>query len=116
MLLERAHELLLSRDPGEVRVGVPETDEVERLLATQLLVARLQVDVREVVVVRARVPVVVATVDVHPDPTERVDHLLEAVEVERDQVVDREPGQLLDREQRALRPAPRIRGVDAIGR
>ena len=33
----------------EVRVGVAEANEIERLLAAQLLVARLQVDVRVVV-------------------------------------------------------------------
>ena len=47
--LERAHELLLARDPVEVVVGVAEADEVERLLAGQQLVARLKVDVRVVV-------------------------------------------------------------------
>ena len=64
----------------------------------QLLIAGLQVDVREVVQVRAGVPVVVAPVDVHPDAAELVDDLLEAVEVDGDQVVDRQAGQLADRQ------------------
>ena len=72
LLAERAHELLLARDAVEVGVGVPEADEVERLLAVQPLVARLQVDVRVVVVARADVLVVVAAVDVHPDAAELV--------------------------------------------
>ena len=50
LLAERAHELLLARDAVQVGVGVAEADEVERLLAGQQLVARLQVDVRVVVV------------------------------------------------------------------
>jgi hypothetical protein len=115
LLLERAHERLLARDAREVRVGVPEADEVECLLAGQLLVAGLQIDVRVVVVGRTRVLVVVATVDIQPDPTKRVDDLLEAMEVDGDQVVDREPRQVLDREQRALRVAARVGGVDPIG-
>ena len=50
LLLERAHEFLLAREPVEVGVGVAEAHEVERLLAGELLVAGLQVDVRVVVV------------------------------------------------------------------
>ena len=71
----------------------------------QPLVARLEVDVGEVVVARAGVVVVVAPVDVHPDAAELVDDLLEPVEVDRDDVVDRDAGQLLDRLERALRAA-----------
>ena len=44
LLLERAHELLLPRQPIEVGVGVPEADEVERRAAGQQLVAGLEVD------------------------------------------------------------------------
>ena len=91
LLAERAHELLLARDAVEVGVGVPEADEVERLLAVQPLVARLQVDVRVVGRDRADVLVVVAAVDVHPDAAELVHDLLEAVEVDGDQVVDGRP-------------------------
>src|SRR5947208_230477 len=58
LLAERADELLLARVAVQVVVRVTEPDEVERLLAGQALVARLQVDVREVVGVRARVAVV----------------------------------------------------------
>ena len=90
LILERAHELLLAGEPVEVGVGVAEPDEVERLLAVEPLVARLQVDVRVVVVGRAGVLVVVAAVDVHPDAVQLVDDFLEAVEVDGDQVVDRQ--------------------------
>ena len=101
LLAERADELLLAGDAVEIRVGMAVADEVERLPARELLVAGHQVDVREVVVDRARVLVVVAPVDVHPDAPELVDDLLEPVEVDRDQVVDRQVGQLLDGQQRA---------------
>ena len=83
LLLQRAHELLLAREPVVVVVGVPEADELERLLAGQPLVARLEVDVRVVRRRRAGVDVVVAAVDVHPDAADLVDDLLEAVEVDR---------------------------------
>jgi hypothetical protein len=115
--LERAHELLLARDAIQIGVGVPEADEVERLPAVQPLVARLQVDVRVVGRARADVLVVVAAVDVHPDAAELVHDLLEAVEVDGDQIVDRQAGQVLDREQRALRAtAERVGRVDAVRR
>ena len=115
LILERAHELLLAREAVEVGVGVAEAHEVERLLARQPLIARLQVDVGVVVVVRAGVLVVVAPVDVHPDTVQLVDHLLEAVEVDGDQVVDRQRGEVLDRQHGALRPAARVGRVDAVG-
>ena len=89
LLAERAHELLLAGDAVQVVVRVAEAHEVERLLAAQQLIPGLEVDVRVVVVARAGVPVVVAAVDVHPDAAELVDDLFEAVEVDRDEVVDR---------------------------
>ena len=54
LLLERAHELLLARDPVVVVVGVAVADEVERLLAGEELVAGLEVDVRVVLGRRCR--------------------------------------------------------------
>ena len=54
LLLERAHELLLAREPVEVRVGVPEADELERRAARDALVAGLEVDVGELVVATRR--------------------------------------------------------------
>ena len=93
---------------------MPEADEVERLLAAQELVARLQVDVRVVVVVRAGVLVVVPAVDVHPHAAELVDDLLEPVEVHGDQVVDRQSRQVLHRQDGSRRAAARVRRVDAV--
>ena len=91
-----------------------EADEVERLLAVQLLVARLEVDLR--VAARAADGVDVAVVDVHVDAVQLVDEELEAVEVDRDQVVDVDAGELLDGVERAGRPTRRERRVDAVGR
>ena len=45
-VLERLEEELLAREPVEVGVGVAEADEVERLLAVELLVAGMEVDRR----------------------------------------------------------------------
>ena len=64
-VLERLEEQLLAREPVEVGVGVAEADEVERLLAVELLVAGLEVDLR--VAARAADRVDVAVVDVHVD-------------------------------------------------
>ena len=88
LILERAQEELLARDPVQVGVGVAIADEVERLVAAELLVAGEEVD-RRVAEVAAAV-VEVAPVDVDPDAAERVDELVEAAEVDGDQIVDRE--------------------------
>ena len=45
-VLQRLDEQLLARRPVEVGVGVAVADVVERLLAVELLVARLEVDLR----------------------------------------------------------------------
>ena len=63
--------------------------------------------------------VVVAAVDVEVDAVQVVDDLRERVEVERDQVVDLEPGQMLDRVERggrAVVSAIRPRRVDPVVR
>ena len=83
-------------------------DEVERLPADELLVAGPEVDRR----VDASVGVVVAAVDVHPDTAELVDDIHEALEVDRDQVVDREACDRPHRLERPCRPAVRVRLVD----
>ena len=69
--LERAHEHLLPRESVEIRVGVPVADVVERLVAGELLVARLEVDRR--VAEGAAAVVEVAPVDVEPDAADAVD-------------------------------------------
>ena len=63
-VLQRLEEELLPREPVEVGVGVPEADEVERLLAVELLVAGLQVDRRVAAGPAVRVDVAVVDVDV----------------------------------------------------
>ena len=112
LLLHRLDEQLLPRDPVDVRVGVPEADEVERRAAGQALVARLEIDLR--VPVGTALVVEVAAVDVHPDAAEDVDDLLEAAEVDRHQVVHRQAGQRLHRRQAAGSAAERVGGVDLV--
>ncbi len=113
LLLHRGHEQLLPRYAVEVRVRVPVARVVERGATGQPLVAGLEVDLR-VAEARAdaRVVVVVATVDVDPDAAERVDDALEAAEVDGDEVVDRQPGEVADGVERALCAAGRVRSVD----
>ena len=100
-VLQRIEEQLLPREPVEVGVGVPEADEVERLLAVELLVAGMQVDLRVAAGPPERVDVAVVDVDV--DAVQLVHEQLEAVEVDRDQVVDRQARQLRDGLERARR-------------
>ena len=116
LLLQRADELLLARHPVVVVVGVAEADELERSLAVEQLVARLQVDVGVVGRGAADIPVVVAPVDVEPDAAELVDDLLEAVEVHGHQVVDPEARRLLDGGERAGGLAVGVRCVDPVER
>ncbi len=113
-ILQRLDEELLARDAVEIRVGVAVAHEVERLLAVELLVAGLEVDRREAA--RPALCIEVAAIDVGVDAAELVHEELEAVEVDGDQVVDGEAGQLLDRVECSARPADRPRGVDAIRR
>ena len=110
LILERANEALLPGIAVEVAVGVPEAHEVERLGAVELLIAGLQVD--RGVPGGAAVAVVVAAVDVHPHAAELVDDLREPAEVDRDQVVDRDAGQLAHRVERPPRATVRVGGVD----
>ena len=77
LLLELPQELLLARGADDVGVLVPVADVVERILAADLLVARLQVD-RRVVGLVSRVVVEVAPVDVDVGAAELVDGLAEA--------------------------------------
>jgi hypothetical protein len=107
-LLDRLHEQLLAREAEEIRVGVPVADEVEGLPALELLVARPEVDRR----VDAAGRVVVPAVDVHPDAAELVHDVAEALEVDRDQVVDREVRERAHGFERAGRPTERVRLVD----
>jgi hypothetical protein len=83
--LQRLEELLLPGDAVEVGVCVSEADELQRASAAEELVSGLEVDVRVVRGGSTVVSVVVAAVDVEPDPSEVVDDLLEAVEVDGDQ-------------------------------
>jgi hypothetical protein len=92
-------------------------DVVERVLALELLVARVHVDRR--VVLAARVVVEVVAVDVDVDPADVVDDLAEAAEVDLDDVVDLErlagPGeQLLDGLDGQPRPTQLVGRVDAV--
>ena len=85
---------------------------VEGTAAVEPLVARLQVD--RGVAVGTTLIVEVAVVDVDPDAAKPVDDLLEAPEVDRDQVVDREARQLLHGLDRALGAAPGVGVVDLL--
>jgi hypothetical protein len=115
LLPHRRDEGLLAREAEEVRVGVAEADEVERLLAAQVLVARLEVDVRVVRRGRAGVLVVVAPVDVDPDAAELVHDADEPEKVDADQVVDRQVRQVPHGLERAREAAGGVGAVDAAG-
>ncbi len=101
LVLEGTEELLLACLAVEVGIGVAEADELECAAAAQELVAGLEVDVGVVGRRRADVLVVVRAIDVQPDAAEIVDDLLEPVETDRDQVIDLEPGEPLDRVERS---------------
>jgi hypothetical protein len=92
LLSDGSDEDLLARVADEVVVRMPVADEIERVRPAQPLVAGPQVDVRIVRLERTHVVVVVAPVDVDPDASDSVDDLLEAAEIDRHQVVDRNPG------------------------
>ena len=111
-LAQCGDEELLAREAVEIRIGVSEADEVERFLAVELLVARLQVDLR--VAVRTALRVQVPVVDVHVDPVQLVHEQLEAVEVDRDQVVRCNARESGNRRDRARGSAGRPRSVDAV--
>ena len=115
--LELAQEHLLPHDAPEVtRLVVAEADERQRVPAVEPLIARLQVDRREV---GHRRVVVVAAIDHEVRPAQLVDHADEAPEVDVDEVVDLQPRELLHRLEgergAVLASTQRVRGVDAIG-
>ena len=117
-----AQEVLLARGAEEVAVAVAVADVVERVLALELLIARLDVDRRELLArTRRRVVVVVAAVDVDVDASDVVDRAPEAAEVDVDDVVDREvlarrvQEEPLDRGDGLARPADLVGGVDLVG-
>ena len=114
LILERPHEELLTGVSVEIGVGVTEADEVERLRAVQPLIARPQVDLRVAALARAAAVVEVAPVDVHPDAVDLVDELPEAPEIDRDDVVDRDAGQVANGLDCSPRAARRVRGVDPV--
>jgi len=109
-LLHRLHEGLLAGEAIEVGVRVSIADEVERLPAREPLVTGPEID--RCVVPTLRVEV--AAVDVHRDAADLVDHLPEALEVDSDQVVDRQAGHGPDGFQCPLGAAIGVRRVDAI--
>ncbi len=91
---------------------MPVAHVVERLAPGELLVPGEQVDRR--VPGRAPAVVEVTPVDVDPRSVEPVDDLAEAAEVDRDEVVDLQPGQQAHGLQRPLRAARRVGGVDLV--
>src|ERR1051326_4556246 len=109
---ERLQEELLARDAEEVGVEVAIANVGERVVAVEPLVAGPEVDRR--VAARTGVVVEVAVVDVDPHAAELIDELQEAVEVDGDEVVDREASERSHRVLAALRSALRERRVDAV--
>ena len=109
----RGQEVLLALDPVQVAVGqaVPLPDEGQRLLALDDVVALLQVDagvadaVRRTGVVGARVRVAACLVQADVDAADGVGDPVEAEQVDLDEVVDAQAGQVAD----GLRPAARRR-------
>ena len=116
LLAGGADEVLLAGGADEVGVGVAVAHVLQRFFAAEQLVAGLDVDFRVLLGGRhAGVGVVVAAVDVDVDAADRVDGADEAEEVDVDDVVDRQPGQLLDHLQGQLRPAVGVGGVELFG-
>ena len=114
LVLGPADEVLLARVADEVGVGVAEAHErPARLVAAQLLVAGLDVDAR---VVGQRGVVVVAVIDVGVDAADRVDQILEAAEVDVEDVVDLQLREdlLLERLDQQVRAALRVGGVELV--
>ena len=87
LLLERLDERLLAGDAVEVRVRVAKAGVVERCAAVSFWYPGWRLIVG--VLIAARVVVEVALVDVDVDPADLVHDLLEAAEVDGDDVVDR---------------------------
>ena len=96
LLARLAEEVLLARRADEVGVLVAVADVLERVVAAEALVAGLDVDLRVLVERRRgeRVVVEVVAVDVEVDAVDRVDGVGEPVEVDVDDVVDVEVGEL----------------------
>jgi hypothetical protein len=112
LALHLAQEHLLPHDAREVAVlVVAEAHKGERLVAVQNLVARLDVD--RSVVCHGGV-VVVAMIDHEVGPTQLVDDLDEAFEVDVDEVVDGNAEQLLDRLDGQLGAAQGVGRVDLV--
>src|SRR5438105_12425387 len=112
--LELADEALLARRADDVIVVVAVTDIVQPVGAAQPLVTGGDVDLRV-----APTLVVVVAVDVDVNAAELVDDLAEAAEVDVDDVVDPQAGELLDRAQRQLHAAVGVGLVqlgDAVAR
>ncbi len=111
-VLQRLDEDLLARGAVDVRVRMAIADVVERLLAVEHLVPGMEVD-------RCRPGVrsdVVAAVDLDIHAVQLVHEQLEPVEVDGDDVVDRQAGQVADGVERAFRAARRPGRVDPVGR
>ena len=89
LLLERFEEELLPGVAIQVGVEVSEPHIGERIARIQPLIAREQVDLGNAGTV-GRIAEI-SMVDVEPDPAEVVDEIVEAGEVDRDEIVDRKP-------------------------
>ncbi len=83
---------------------------LERVVTAHPLVAGLEVDLRGLVLLGD----VVAAVDVDVDAVDRVHGVGEAGEIDVDDVVDLEPGELLDHVERLLRATGRVGGVELV--
>lgn len=109
LALQLAQEELLALDAPEVEVlVVTEAHEAQRAVAVQKLIAGVEVD-RLVVVLKG---MVVAVVDLQVDAAQQIHDVGEAAEVDVDEVVDRQPEHVAQREQRQRRPALGVGGVD----
>jgi hypothetical protein len=107
LLNQRGEELLLQLDPAEVAAvtdAVPGPDERQCLVAGDQVPARAQVQVAVRVVDGLR--------QADLDAAERIHHRAERVEVELDEVIHPDLGQVLDRGHRAGRSAQVHRAVD----
>ena len=96
LLLDVKQEVLVAGVAHQRGVPMAVRDELERLGAAHLLVAGLEIDLLILLAVR-RVDVVVAPIDRRVHASDLVDRGLEVVEVDLDDVVGSDPGELVDR-------------------
>ena len=114
LLLHRLQEELLPGIAVEIRVEVAEPHVGEGVRGIHTLVSRQQIDLRHTRAVGGVTEI--AVIDVEPDAAEIVHELRKAPEVDRDEVVDRQPRERAHGLDASERTTERERSVDPISR